>query len=715
MSDKISRRDFIKLAGLGGAVSSVLTGCGTAARYVRREPYADMPEYTLTGKSTYFATTCGECPAGCGLVVRTVEGRAKKVDGNPAHPVNAGNSCQRGQATLQGLYNPDRIQGPGQQAQRGSGSFSPIDWNAAIAAVQEALSSPPGQVAFLLGRFPDHLFDLVQLLAGRASEMTILRYGLLDEFDGAAILRRALGEEGLPWFDIEHAAVTFSFGANFAETWVSPMAYARAYGAMRQGSPGQRGYLVQFEPRMSLTAANADEWIPIVPGSEALLAGALGRLVGDFMGGAPAALAGVDVAAAAAASGVAESELYRLARLFADAPRKVAVPGGAALGHTNGLAAAQAILALNVLVDNLGQAGGVFILPGAPLNSEGPAAQSTLADISALIARMNRGEIKTLFVHGVNPVYALPEVLGFASALANVPRVISFSPFLDETALQADFVLPDHTPLESWGYQKVLTGGDRVAVSALQPVVTPLHDTRSTVDVLLAAAGADLGYADEVDYLQKSVTGLLGLPGSFSAASPAEFWARWLQHGGWWSGEPLLQAPAGLADLTGSLDLAEAAFSGAAPEFDLYLLPFPHPSLGDGSGANRPWLQETPDPMTSVMWNSWVQINPNTAHALGVKDDDVVRIASPVGEIEAVVYIYPAIHPQVVAVPLGQGHTALGRWAQGRGANPMKLLDARQNEAGGLAFMATRVKVTPTGRSQPLARYESRAGVYGEH
>src|SRR5258708_22800014 len=112
MTDKFSRRDLLKLAGVGAATSAILTGCGPSARYVKREPYMKMPEYTYNGLSTYYATTCRECAAGCGLVVRTMQGRALKTEGNANNPLNLGKTCARGQATLHGLYNPNRIRGP---------------------------------------------------------------------------------------------------------------------------------------------------------------------------------------------------------------------------------------------------------------------------------------------------------------------------------------------------------------------------------------------------------------------------------------------------------------------------------------------------------------------------------------------------------------------------------------------------------------------------
>ncbi|HEX9029340.1 MAG TPA: molybdopterin dinucleotide binding domain-containing protein, partial [Anaerolineales bacterium] len=433
----------------------------------------------------------------------------------------------------------------------------------------------------------------------------------------------------------------------------------------------------------------------------------------------PQSLANVKVSDAAAASGISESDLQRLAQIFVSASRKVALPGGCALGHTNGLAAAENILLLNILAGNLGQEGGLFMMPDFPIYPDLVNRPSTLAEAKALVDKMNNGQIKTLLVHGANPVYELPKALGFEEAIKKVGQVISFASFPDETALQADYVLPDHTPLESWGYQKVSTGSDRPVVSGLQPVVVPIYNTRSTADVLLAAVqaaggklAAALSYSDEVAFLQKSTTVLSEQAGFYSAPDEKAFWTRWQQLGGWWKNAPGLVSPAPSLASDQSLSPQPAAFSGDAQQYPLYLLPFPHPNLGDGHGANRPWLQETPDPMTSVMWNTWVEINPQTAAKLGVQSDDVVKISSPTGTIEAVVYEYPAIHPGVIAIPFGQGHTALGRYAKGRGANPLDLVDPKQNEAGDLAFMATRVKVTPTGRRSPLARYESEEGVY---
>ena len=724
MTDKISRREFLKLAGMGAAASMVMTGCGPASRYVIREQYTKMPEYTYNGQSTYFASTCRECPAGCGIVVRTFQGRAIKIEGNVQNPINLGKTCSRGQASLQGLYNPDRIQNPVKRPGRNDSNITNLSWDAAITTVKDALTNnQPGEVAFMMGMAPDHLFDLVTEITSSLGSPTPLRYSAHEIFDARRTLveasRLVFAKPSLPYFDLGNASVVFSFGANFLETYLSPLAYARGYAAMRQGHSTRRSILIQFEPRLSQTAAKADEWIPVAPGSEGPVALALGRLVAEGRGGAiPKAFLDVDVDAVASSSGVSQETLRRLATLFAGSDHSLAIPGGSALGQTNGLETVQAILILNGLVNNLGQPGGVFLTPAVPVHPEIPGTPNPITGVSDLVKRMNDGKIKVLFVHGINPIFELPAALGFEAALAYVPLVISFASFPDETAEMADYIFPDHTGLEAWGYQRSLTGGDRPVISGAQPSVMPLYNTRPTADVLLAAVQAIGGqlaqaipYKDEVEYIQTALLPLVKEDGVYNAPEIRTFMTLFQQYGGWWSAKAGLETPQASGMLNQPLGVAPAEFEG---DGDFYLFPFMAPLMGDGSGANKPWLQETPDPTTTVMWNSWVEINPKTAEELGLTFDDVIRIVSPFGEIEAIVYVYPAIRPDTLAIPFGQGHTAFGRYAEGRGANPAHLFSLKINGAGDLAFGATKVKIEKTGQRHPLARLESRIGVYGE-
>lgn len=721
---KISRRDFLKLAGAGAATSAVLTGCGPASRYVTREPYANMPEYTYNGKSTFYATTCMECAAGCGLIVRTMQGRAIKAEGNPLHPISQGKTCARGQATLHGLYNPDRVRFPVNQKRAAVSppSEPEMSWDEAIQIVADALQETPDEIAFLLGEAPDHLFDLVTDLTAAIGAPAPARFGALSMFETRATLQAAaealFGQADLLHFDFGNAELIFSFGANFLETWLSPVAFTRQFANFRKGEEGRRGTLVQFESRMSQTASVADEWVPIKPGTEAHVAVALGRLIAEAQGTLPEAYSQVSAEDAADAAGVEIEILRGLAERFAKAERPIAIPGSWAMGQRNGLDNAKAILALNSVAGNIGQAGGVFLSAPAALPQPEMTA-STLAQAEALVEKMNAGEVKVLFIHGVNPVFELPKSFGFEEALKNVPLVISFASFPDETALAADYIFPDQTGLESWGYQRIQTGSARTVLSGMQPVVVPLeeplHDVRATADVLLAAAqavGGDLAaalpFADEVAFIEDKLSVLLGQDNALIQAGDIKtFTAKFQQHGGWWGKEAATTAPD--SSMIPVLELPEISAHG---EGEFFLVPFVSPTLAE-KGANKPWLQEAPDPTTTVMWNTWIEMNPKTAEELGIHDDDIIKVISEAGEIEASVYLYPAIRPDTIAIPFGQGHTAYGRYAEGRGVNPNDLLEAITNEAGDLVFAATKVRIEKTGQHKQIARLESRIGVYG--
>ena len=730
MSEKFSRRDFLKLAGVGAATTAVLTGCGPASRYVKREPYMQMPEYTYNGQSTYYATTCRECAAGCGLVVRTSQGRAIKTEGNANNPLNLGKTCARGQATLQGLYNPDRVTDPQQRSSRGSESTQAMDWDAAIQVVADALkNNKPEEIAFLMGMAPDHLFDLVTDLAKTTGMNAPIRFGALGMFEARATLSKAaenlFGQARLPFFDVGGAQVVFSFGANFLETWLSPVSYTRGFAGLREARTKLRGKFVQFESRMSSTGGKADEWIPLRPGTEALVALAIGKLASEIRGIEAPAFAGVDPIDVASKSGIKIETLEHLAEMFAASNGALAIPGGAALGQSNGLAVAEAVLALNAISDNFGKPGGVYLSALAPNQTKYQHPAST-QEMQEFVQKMADGKIKVLFVHGVNPLFELPVSLGFGGASKYVSQIISFATFPDETAREADYVFPDHHGLESWGYQRVATGSAQPVLSGAQPVVSPFYNTRATVDVLIAAAqlaGATfaeaLPFKDEVEFLQIKVATLLGeADGSISGEDLPTFMAYFQQHGGYWKMSDARVAPGAGDVLNRSIAAKEAAFAG---EGEFFFVPFVSPTLAE-AGANKPWLQELADPTTTVMWNTWVEMNPETAHELGIENDDVVRIVSEAGELEAPVYMYPAIRPDTIAMPFGQGHTAYGRYATDldtdgniipRGVNPADLLGQHFNEAGDLAFAGMKVKVEKTGVKKQLSRLESLMGVYG--
>jgi anaerobic selenocysteine-containing dehydrogenase len=731
MPKTLTRREFLKIA----AGATAATGLAPAVRRMVIEPYVHPPEEELPGRATWYASTCRQCPAGCGIIVRTIDGRAKKIEGNPLHPLNRGKLCARGQAGLQVLYNPDRLKNAVRQSGgRGSRQFEPLYWPEALDLLKEKIATlgSANRLAFLGGLMPDHVYRLAARLLEALEAPPPVIYDLQSALEGRSAASRLsqafFGAPDLPDYDLSKSDVVLSFGANLLETWMSPVAQSAAYGVMRQGRMGSRGLLVQFEPRLSATAASADEWIPVKPGAEGYVALAIGRLIIEERLGhvgshrSQAVLyENVDVRSMSAASDVPVETLLRLARAFADADRAVAIPGGYLAGQRNGFDSMLAVQALNLVVAQVGREGGVFLSnPGPTAALRQNPSVNTFDEVMDLIRRMKAGEIDLLLVHGANPMYELPAAAGFAEAIARVPFVVSFSPFVDETAVWADLILPEGTYLESWGYQVPSPGADRPVVSSQQPVVRPLYDTRAAADVLLGLAArlggkpADaLPWQDETAYLEETVGELYGSSlGAFDAQTPSGFWALWRQYGGWWSEKPIRREPELTDVVQNPLPVSEPQFEGDPQDYPFHLYPYSSITLTDGRGAHLPWLQEAPDPMTTVQWGMWVEINPKTASELGISDNDVLLVESPYGSLEAAVVIYPGIRPDVVAIPVGQGHMDYGRFAQAvSGNNPLALVaPVTDPGTGALAWGATRVRLKPTGRVKTLARLESLDG-----
>jgi anaerobic selenocysteine-containing dehydrogenase len=323
-----------------------------------------------------------------------------------------------------------------------------------------------------------------------------------------------------------------------------------------------------------------------------------------------------------------------------------------------------------------------------------------------------------LLVDGANPVFTTPRMWRVREAFEKVPYIASFSSFLDETAVLADLILPDHSFLESWA-ESVPESGSMMAVASVAPaVMRPLRQTRAAGDVLLEVARRlrrplNLPWQTFDEMLAATFA---ALP---STTPDVDTWTDAQARGGWWGTLPAgLAAPAASGATAGAAAspavFAEPQFDGDAQQYPLHFLPYPSSAFLDGSLAHLPWLQEMPDPLTSAMWSSWVEINPATAERLGIEEGDVVEIASAQGAIRAAAVIFPGIATDLVAMPVGQGHRTFTRYASGRGENPIDLLAPVTDSAtGALAWAATRVRISRVG--DPDGRLILFAGGMREH
>lgn len=737
----MERRDFIKLSAITGATAA-LDACGKPERQlIRFIPDEDL----VPGVSTWKPSICTLCPAGCGLTVRVMEadaevvrhgqlglmkmGVAKKLEGNPDHPLNRGKLCARGQAGLQLTYHPDRVRNPLRLAgARGSGQFLEIGWDEALKELVTQLASlqsskETASLAFLTKPLRGQRRDLVERFLAALGAAPPVVFEFFDEAVARQANALSFGRHQLATLDLARSNYVISFGADFLGLWNSPVAQSLGYGTMRQGRPGMRAKLVQAEPRLSLTGANADEWIALRPGTEGVLALGLAHVMigqklrpasaagraGELVAGWTAGLPDFTPDNVEKRTGAAAATVVRIAREFAAQSPSVAVIGGSALAQTNGLESALAVNALNALLGGVGTPGGILFTPALPLPpSPAPTAGKMPESVQALAGRALSGQpqaVKALLLYEANPAFAAPPAWRVREALEKIPFIASFGSFIDETSSFADLILPDHSPLESWLDDIPESGTAQAILSVAPPVMLPLHNTRSMPDVLLDAARQLGGTLDKAlpwktydEALRTAYTPLAKQSGSIKATDADDFWKKVQVQGGWWTSEMKIASPGLIGAKTPSGQLTDAKFDGAENAFPFHFLPYASQQFRDGSLAHLPWLQEMPDPLSSAMWCAWVEINSKTAENLGIKQGDLVEVTSQHGKLQAPAVITPGIAPDVIAMPMGQGHENYTRYASKRGANPASILAPVVEAATGtLAWAATRVKITRAG------------------
>lgn len=715
------RRDFLKASTLGASLP-LLKGCDDLEEDFLVQP-AVRPG-VLAGESIWHPSICTQCPAGCGIQVRTVDGDAKKIEGNPSHPASLGGVCALGHSALQELYNPDRILDPQRRTgNTGDREFEAISWEQALSEIVGLIGSvspinmafigsePRGLIAGLLKRMCDSLG------ASPPAFLEPPEYGV--ERQASAL---SLGIRSIPYFDIARSDYVLSIGSPLLDRWHNPVHYSRAVAEMRRGRPGRRGKLVQAEARMSLTSANSDLWLPIIPGTEGFFARAVAgvllseNLVGDagrrqyeLLFPAPPPTLGT----VAEQCGILPEKIERVAHEIAEAEHRVVVAGGSVAAHTNGLFNTVAGLGLNLLLENLGQPGGVFAPATFDLAKHLSPPESFTTSMADLASRI-RGEsgepIELLFVVDADPLHELPGGWDLASGFQDIPNIVVLSSFLDDTSYHADLILPLNTGLERFNAVEPESPIGIPVLGIASAAVDPLGSGQHPGDVLLAVAQS---IAEDLleDFPWPNFEGMVrslineeieNLPGGRSADGSSYYRDALARGGVFETGNPALTPPGPDGE---SPREEQAYFDGEEALFPFLLMPFASLKIAHGRGANRPWLQELPDPISTIMWNNWVEVSPSDAADNKLSDGDWLRLQSPNGSMELQVVIDPAVRPGTVGVPLGSGHQDYGRYAKERGSNPMNLIgNLLVDGTSEAAWAATRVRIERVGPGE-IARF----------
>jgi molybdopterin-containing oxidoreductase family iron-sulfur binding subunit len=643
-----------------------LTGCDIVRRPVENiVPYVTAPEEIVPGIPRYYATTMPFGRSAYGLIVESHEGRPTKIEGNPAHPSTLGASSSRIQASILGLYDPDRSQVVRLKGEQKSWADFVAAWaelskapaadgGAGLAVLSESFSSPT-------------LARLTTEFRTRYPKAAWATYEAVSDENRLAGLKSATGRDVDLMLRMDQASVILSLDADPLLTDAEMIRHARGFAAGRRAgaSGGAMNRLYVVEGVFSLTGAAADHRLRLESRQIASFLAALASRIGSPTAAAGAAIPGVDP------------------RWIDAVAKDLQANRGKGLivaGDRQPAAVHAAVCALNESLGNTGKTVSYFETRDASLPS--------VSSLASLVSAMKGGAVQTLVVLGGNPVFDAPADLEFAAAMAKVPHAIVLGHAVDETSSKAEWHIPRAHYLESWGDARAVGG----TLSVVQPLILPLYGGRTSVEVL----GLMVGDKDRPGYdiVRDTWKPILG---------EAEFDKKWnrVLHDGLLAGSELTEIAPGVKTEA----LAPAAASGSAGGLEIVFVP--SPSLHDGRFANDGWLQELPDPLTKLTWDNPALVSPKTAETLGLATEDMVRVESSGRSVELPVWVLPGMSDGVVALTLGYGRSHAGRIGSGAGFDAFTV---RRSSAPGFDGGA---RITKLGRRYPLSATQEHGSMEG--
>jgi MoCo/4Fe-4S cofactor protein with predicted Tat translocation signal len=631
---KSPRRDFLKYLGFSTAAAALAASCKQPVK--KAIPYAVKPDNMVPGVADYYATTYVNNGEVIPVIAKVRDGRPIKIEGNKDCSFTKGGTSARIQASVLDLYDMSRQRMPVENAggkMQQIPTFQLLDDKIAAGLAGMA----PASIAILSGTVASETTS--KIITDFLAKYPGSRHVQYDGISYSGLLDASLntyGQRVIPGYKFNEANVVVSLGADFLGSWLSPVEFAYQYSKKRKINNKEKvmSKHFQFESMMSMTGGNADERYMHRPSQAGAVAAALLAAVSGqgVTGIADAKLkAGIEAAAKA---------------LLANRQKALVVSG------SNDVNVQTIVHGIN----NAIEANGYTVDWSATCNFY----KGNDAEMEKLVADMNAGTVKTLFIHGVNPGYTWHNAKGFIEALKKVALSVSFSEKADETASQCKYIVPDHHYLESWGDAQPKPG----YTSFLQPTIHPLFKTRNWQTSLLKWSGNNTEYAEyfKTYWMQKK--------------GGQEAFDKILQNG------IIEEAVTAAAGSFNAAKVAEAvAAAGTAATAGAYeVVLYQKVSMGDGRYANNPWLQEMPDPITKATWDNYIMMGAKTADELGIdfRDKDyeyhpekpLYKITVNGKSEELPVMVIPGCAPGVLAVAVGYGRAeSAGIAATGAGKN----------------------------------------------
>ncbi len=790
----INRRNFVKLA-VGVAAGTGLSPLpwklmDDSAIFSQNFPWLTVPE---EGEVTKVKSHCSLCPGGCGIEVRKVGNRAVKIEGRTDHPINPGGICPLGMGGLQLLYNENnRFTGPmKRKGARGAGVFEPITWDEALQMLAQRIlklrtkGKSNSIVAVDGNRTGSTISEMISRFMKTVGSNNYMKMPSAEDTN-SIVSRLMYGSDNPLTYDLENSDFILSFGCGLLEGWGAPGRVLNAWGVWKSAENKGKTIIMQVESRASNTASKADKWIPAKPGTETALALGIAHVIikenlynkefvdnrtfgfeshGEYKGFRDYILKTCTPEKISVITGIAPEEITSIARAFASAKSPVAICGKGK-GLLNGdIYEFMAVHTLNALTGSINKPGGVFINNPLPLN---PLPEAEIDDLAAeslnepclskkgfnlnrycsqlnilsdTVLSAKDQAIDILLVFASNPAYTLPDGGDFYQSLTKVPWIVSFSPYLDETALMADLILPDHTYLEKIDDIPCPSSLQYNFYGLTQPVIPPLYDTKNTGDVLLQLAEIIGGsvyksfpWKNYEEVLKARVLGLYESgEGTVSYASSTTPWellksntktapdytsfdTMWenLKNGGMWynpisnmkADKDLFNTESGKFEFF-SNRLKSAFEESERPEFSvseeilfmphfeseekdeemysLKMVPYELINLSSGWLPDPPYLYKTLFDHQLLKDDSFIEINPETAHKYELTEGDKVTVTSEKGSVEAKVHLFEGAMPDVIYMPMGFGHTAFDDFIKGKGCNPNSLMGVSKDALSGQA------------------------------